>query len=214
MEMRTSSAVTALEPDPRRAASVRVHVAGRSCYTVPRDVAEAAGIVVGRELDDALHERLSRAADVEAAFRTALAALEQRPYARVDLGRRLVRRGHPPEAADAAIERVIGLGLLDDAAFARTYVEVRSGRGRGPSRLRRDLQVMGVGRVDVDAALAARWPDGVEDPDMPLALARKRAAQLGDLPRQMKRRRLLAYLARRGFTGRNATAAVASILER
>ena len=38
---------------------------------------------------------------------------------------------------------------------------------------------------------------------MPLALAAKRAAQLGDLPRPVKRRRVLAYLARRGFAGRD-----------
>jgi len=40
----------------------------------------------------------------------------------------------------------------------------------------------------------------------------KRAAQLGALPRPVKRRRLLAYLARRGFTGREAVDAVTTVL--
>ena len=47
---------------------------------------------------------------------------------------------------------------------------------------------------------------------MPQALATKRAAQLGTLPRQTKRRRLLAYLARRGFSGREVTEIVEGVL--
>jgi SOS response regulatory protein OraA/RecX len=47
---------------------------------------------------------------------------------------------------------------------------------------------------------------------MPLVLASKRAAQLGALPRQSKRRRVLAYLARRGFSGREVTEIVERVL--
>jgi SOS response regulatory protein OraA/RecX len=47
---------------------------------------------------------------------------------------------------------------------------------------------------------------------VPLALAAKRVAQLGDLPRPAKRRRVLAYLARRGFAGRDITELVTRIV--
>jgi SOS response regulatory protein OraA/RecX len=60
---------------------------------------------------------------------------------------------------------------------------------------------MGVERRIIDRALAAHQADVGESPEVPLALASKRAAQLGNIPRAAKRRRLLAYLARRGFTG-------------
>jgi hypothetical protein len=49
---------------------------------------------------------------------------------------------------------------------------------------------------------------------VPRALAAKRAAQLGALPRDVKRRRLLAYLARRGFTGTEALRAVEQAVDR
>ncbi len=205
-------AITALEPDPRRAASVRVHVAGQPCYTISREAAAEAALVVGRQIDEALHERLGRAADAEAAFRTAIGAIELRAYARADLGRRLVRRGHPREAVARALERAGALGLLDDAAFARDYVASRAARGRGPVRLQRDLQAMGVSRAEIDQAIAAHWPEGTEDLEMPVALATRRARQLGGLAPPVKRRRLLAYLARRGFTGRVAIAAVSRAL--
>jgi regulatory protein len=197
----TAPRVTALDPDPRRPEAVRVEVDGMRFGAIPRELAAREGLAVGRELDPELQERLGTAADIEAAFRTVLRSLEVRAYARSDLGRRLQRKGHRRSAVEAALTRAAELGLLDDAAFARSYIETRASRGRGPSRLTRDLLAMGVERSVIDRALAAQWPEGSDRATVPLALAQKRAAQLGTLPRNTKRRRLLAFLARRGFTG-------------
>jgi regulatory protein len=210
----TVPVLTALEPDPRRPGTLRVEVDGTRFGAVPAELARAAGLAVGRVVDAELHERLTAAADAEAAFRTLLRALERRSFARADLGRRLIRKGHPRAAVEAAIERAVGLGLLDDPAFALTYVQTRAARGRGPSRLTRDLMAMGVERSVIDRALAAEWPEGSDRSRVPLALAAKRAAQLGDLPRPVKRRRVLAYLARRGFSGRDITDMVARVVDK
>jgi regulatory protein len=204
--------LTALEPDPRRPGTLRVDLDGIRFGAVPAELARAAGLAVGCAVDEAMHQRLTAAADAEAAFRTLLRALERRSFARVDLARRLVRKGHPRDAVEAAVERAAGLGLLDDAAFAQSYVQTRSARGRGPARLTRDLLAMGVERSLIDRALAAEWPEGSDRSRVPLALAAKRAAQLGDLPRPTKRRRVLAYLARRGFAGRDITELVTRIV--
>ena len=203
--MDTTLRITALDPDPRRPDAVRLEIEGTRFGAVPRDVVSAEGLAVGRVLDSLLQERLAAAADAEAAYRTVLRALEIRSFARADLGRRLLRKGHPRPAVDAALERASRLGLLDDGAYALTYVQTRSARGRGPARLVRDLLSMGVERSLIDRAIAAEWPEGKDRSSVPLALAKKRAAQLGTLPRQTKRRRLVAYLARRGFTGREVT---------
>jgi len=208
----TLPVLTALEPDPRRPGTLRVDLDGVRFGAVPAELADAAGLAVGRVVDDTMHERLTAAADAEAAFRTLLRALERRSFARVDLGRRLVRKGHPRPAVEAAVERAFGLGLLDDAAFALSYVQTRSIRGRGPARLTRDLLAMGVDRRLIDRALAAEWPDDSDRTRVPLALATKRAAQLGDLPRPVKRRRVLAFLARRGFAGREISELVTRIV--
>jgi regulatory protein len=204
--------LTALEPDPRRPGTLRVEVDGVRFGAVPETLAQAAGLAVGRPVDAELQERLAAAADAEAAFRTLLRALERRSFARVDLGRRLIRKGHPRAAVDAALERAAGLGLLDDTEFARNYVQTRAARGRGPARLTRDLMAMGVERGHIDGALAAEWPEGSDRSNIPSALAAKRAAQLGDLPRHVRRRRVLAYLARRGFSGREVSEMVGKLL--
>ena len=203
--MNAGARITALDLDPRRPDAVRIEIDGMRFGAVPRQVVSAENLRVGGELDGQLQERLSAAADAEAAFRTALRALEARSFARADLARRLQRKGHPRAAVEVALERIAQLGLLDDAAFAQSYVETRAARGRGPARLVRDLMAMGVERGVIDRAVAGHWPDGSDRSSIPLALAEKRAAQLGALPRQTKRRRLIAYLARRGFTGRDIT---------
>jgi regulatory protein len=193
--------ITAIAPDPRRAGAVRIEVDRAPFAAVPQDLVAAERLAPGRELDDGLRGRIGLEAEIEGAFRTVLRALERRSFARADLGRRLRRKGHAPEAVDGALERAAEMRLLDDGAFAVNYVETRSGRGRGPLRLTRDLLAMGVDRRLIDRALAAHAADGVDRAGLPLSLATKRAAQLGDLPREVKRRRVLAYLARRGFAG-------------
>jgi regulatory protein len=207
-----TSRITGLGPDARRAGAVRVEVDGAALCVVAREDAVALGLAPGAVVDDLLSERLNVAADTEGAFRTALRALERRSFARVDLGRRLVHKGHPAPAVETALDRLAEKGLLDDAAFAVSYAEVRSTRGRGPARVRRDLGAMGVERDAIDLAMAVVWPPEVDNGARALELARSRAGRLAKLPRVAQRRRLLAFLARRGYTGDIAHKAVAQLV--
>ena len=210
--MAMTSTITAVDPDPRRPGAVRLEIDGDRFGVVLRELVGAEGLTVGRVVDAELRQRLGAAADLEAAYCTVLRCLELRSYARSDLGRRLLRKGHPRQAVETALARATDLGLLDDAAYALGYVHTRAARGRGPARLTRDLLAMGVQRSLIDHAVAAEWPEGSDRSSVPLGLATKRAAQLGALPRQTKRRRVLAYLARRGFSGREVSEMVERVV--
>lgn len=204
--------ITSVEPDPRGVGALRVHVNGRSFCTIPATFVQAVALRPGMTLDQPLRDRLGQAADAQAAYRFILAALGRRSFARRDLECRLVHRAHPREAARAAIDRATAAGLLDDREFALSYAQVKSARGRGPARLLRDLFAMGVDRGIAEEAIAVAWAGEDREAEATLALARKRATQLGAIPRPAKRRRLLAYLARRGFTGREVRAVVSRVL--
>ncbi len=204
--------ITGLEPDPRRPGALRVALDGRVWGAVPLEAAERLRLAAGARLDEPALAALGAAADEEAAFRAALRHLERRGFATRDLARRLGRRGHGPDAVGAATRRLHALGLLDDAAFARQFVESRAARGRGPARLRRDLLALGVADGVADAAIAAHWPDGADLAGATRRLVERRARQLGTMPRPVLRRRLLAYLARRGYTGREVGRIVAEVL--
>lgn len=204
--------VTAVDADPRRPGAVRIGLDGRAWGAVALEAVERLGLAEGARLDAPVLAELEVAADEEAALRAALRHLGRRGFATADLARRLERKGHARAAVASAVARLQELGLLDDAAFARHFVESRSARGRGPSRLRRDLLALGVPDRHIDGALAAQWPGGADLAHLVRPLAERRARQLGALPRPVLRRRVLAYLARRGYSGSEVGKVVADVV--
>jgi regulatory protein len=168
--------------------------------SLPSESLAGLDLVVGREIGPLVLERLQELADLEAAHRAALRALARRAHARHDLRRRLLQKQHPPAAVDGALDRVSAAGLLDDTRFALDYAAAKARHGRGPARLVRDLQSQGVDRrVAEDAVRRSLAAEGVDPADAVRALAEKRARQLAGLPSAVRKRRLSAFLARRGF---------------
>jgi SOS response regulatory protein OraA/RecX len=100
-------------------------------------------------------------------------------------------------------------GLLDDAEYARHFARVRLSRGHGPPRILTDLLSHGVERRLAERAIDEVVDrEGFDSMEQARLLAERRLAQLGDLPSKKLQRRLLAYLARRGFRGWEVTEVV------
>ena len=85
--MTDTEVITSVEQDPRGSGAVRVAVNHRSFCTIPLDAARELSVRPGLVLDDQLRARLSSAADAQAAYRSVLAALGRRAFARRDLER-------------------------------------------------------------------------------------------------------------------------------
>lgn len=204
--------LTRLAPDPLQPEYRLVDVDRGRFASLPADALDPMGLVVGTELTADLIDRLRALADIEAASRAAYRAVARRAHAVQDLRRRLLQRQHPPFAVDAAIDRLVARGLLDDSRFSRERALILVQRGRGPARIVHDLQSQGVARTTAEVAVrealaAEEWDAGTAV----RAVAEKRAAQLGALPAQERRRRLLAFLRRRGFSGAETHAVVAEL---
>ncbi len=180
---------------------MRLVAAGRTFLSVPAEAVAAERIEPGSTLAPEQIGRLERAADLEAAYRTAVRLLERRPFAQRDLGRRLAMKGHDPDSVRVALDRAERAGYLDDARFAATYVQSRSVRGRGPARLRRELLVMGVARTVVEEALTRDGGSPEVQQRRIEQLIAKRLPQLRSRGITNVRRNLMAFLARRGFAG-------------
>jgi len=204
--------LTGLAPDPHRPDYRLVEVdRGRFASLPATDLADLE-LRIGAEIPAAVFERLQELADLEGAHRAGLRALARRAHARFDLRRRLLQKQHPPAAVDGALDRLAGLGLLDDARFARDYASAKAARGRGPARLIRDLLSQGVARrVAEEAVRAALADDGVDPESVVRAVAEKRAKQLAGLSPAIRKRRLWAFLARRGFQGPEVRAIVEAL---
>ena len=158
-----------------------------------------------RELPAAKRERLAKVDDSQVVLDAALRFLETRQRSVAEVRRRLTGAGYQAELVEGAIGRLLSLEILDDEAFTAAWVESRDrARPRGERALRRELQVKGIDREIVDAAMETRRPDpgGEADPDVGAAerLLLRHASQLARVadPRA-RRQRAYALLARNGF---------------
>jgi len=201
--------LTGLAPDPRRPDYRLVEVDRGRFASLPAESLAGLGLVIGRDIAPPVLDRLQELADLEAAHRAALRAVARRGHARYDLRRRLLQKQHPPAAVDAALARLEAAGLLDDARFAADFAVAKARRGRGPARLVRDLQSQGVDRRVAETAVRTSLAaEGIDPADAVRALAERRARQLAGLPPIVRKRRLTAFLVRRGFGGAEIRAVV------
>jgi len=147
----------------------------------------------------------------------ALRFLEARQRSTAEVRRRLTFAGYRPELVDGAVARLVELGMLDDEAFARAWIESRDrARPRGERALRRELASKGIDREIADETLTART---TETPDADMEAARRllarRARSLDRIAdARARRERAYALLARNGFDSEVATAVIAEVLDR
>ena len=137
----------------------------------------------------------------------ALRFLESRARSTAEVRQRLVTHGYRPDLVENCLSRLTELGMLDDEAFARAWVESRDrARPRGERALRAELHQKGVERAIVDAVLEDR-ADTSDDPSGPgvdedaarrLLIKNARALERIADPRA-RRQRAHALLARNGF---------------
>lgn len=127
----------------------------------------------------------------------ALYWLKFRARAAKEMADRLAEKGFPPPVVERTVARLKELKLLDDAALARGMADGRRRAGRGDHRVRRELLRRGLGKDDVEAALATPTVEPVEE-RMRRFLDKKRAS-LARLHPATARRRAFGALARQGF---------------
>jgi regulatory protein len=155
-------------------------------------------------------ERRAAVDDPAVVLEAAMRFLEARSRSVSEVRRRLSSAGYRGDLVDGAISRLTDLGILDDEAFARAWVESRDrARPRGERALRDELRLKGVDRSLVDQVLGdrrelrvANEADDGASPDL-LAARRliernARALERIDDPRK-RRERAYALLARNGF---------------
>jgi regulatory protein len=133
-----------------------------------------------------------------AALEICLRLLTAAPRTRAQLDQALRRRGMTQSAADAALDRLAGAGLIDDAAFARAWVDTRH-RGRGLARraLTAELRQRGVDEGDVRAAVADLGPE--QEAASARRLVEAKLAATRGRPLATRMRRLTGLLARKGY---------------
>jgi regulatory protein len=157
---------------------------------------EAARLKVGQTLSDADISQLQERDEVERAYERALNFLSYRPRSEAEVRRNLHKKKVSEEIIEVVIERLTRTRLLDDREFARYWVENRlQFKPRGTRALRQELWQKGV-----PDAITSEVLENLDEEAAARTVAETGARRLTRLEPQDFRRRLQAYMARRGFS--------------
>jgi regulatory protein len=148
----------------------------------------------------------------EAARQICLRLLTAGPRTRAQLAAALRRRRVPDEIAKSVLGRFAEVGLIDDAAFARAWVETRHhGRGLARRALSAELRQRGVAAEEVRAAVGTLGPQDEIATARRLVARRLPATRGRPLPARV--RHLVGVLARKGYPAGLAYQVVREALE-
>ena len=147
-----SGTITKLEIQKRNKERVNVYLDEQFSFGVMLSV--ALELKKGQVLSDADIEQLKQQDNRHKAYQRALNYLSFRARSRVEIERYLRDKKYDPDVIAATIERLDEAGLVDDTAFAESWVENRERlKPKGARALRYELQQKGLSETAIDAAL-------------------------------------------------------------
>jgi regulatory protein len=206
--------VTGIVASPRREGRFDLLVEGKDRGVVSLPMIEQLGLRIGLDLPEARLAEVDEAIATLATYDRALNILAANPRSRRDLRRRLLQKGEPEARVDAALARLADAGLVNDDAFARQFTRSRVlGRGASKRRVRDELFKRGVTGETASEAIAEVFEDEqVDESALVETAARKKLRTLSKLDAPTQRRRLYAFLARRGYDGADIRTAMGRVL--
>jgi regulatory protein len=143
---------------------------------------------------------------LDKALAAAYRYLNQREHTQADVRAHLARAGADPKHVEQAIATLVEQGYLDDARFARLFVQdKRELEEWGSDRIRQALLVRGIDPELVEDAVAER--EAGDEKERALALLRRRFPSLSGERRE--RERALGVLIRKGYDADLALDAIA-----
>lgn len=207
--------VTSIVPSPRKPGRFDIEIDGMPTATLSIDAIERFGLGIGAVIDDRTAVAIQRELAILQTYDRALNMLAARGRASAELRRLLVRKGEPADAVDIAIERLVSVGFLDDAAFARQFARSKGvSGGLSRRRLQQELGRRGVSRETGSEAIETVFTEeGIDEEAAIERVARKKLRSLSSLDDATKRRRLYSFLARRGYDSDDIGRVIRGLLE-
>jgi regulatory protein len=190
------SKITGLRAKKGRKKQVSVFLDGQLAFNLLAEVVLKEGLRVDQELSASRQEALAGLDRYQRCLNTAIRYIGYRPRSETEVKQRLKKHGFPDDVAEKAIARLKEQGLVDDIAFARFWKDNResfSPRSRRQTKM--ELTRRGLGSDVIEPVIKE-----IDESDSAYRAALGRARRLPLADYQAFRRRLGAYLGRRGFS--------------
>lgn len=157
-------------------------------------------------------ESIVQADERQQAYSAALNALSHKPRTRFELKSRLLTKGWGETVIGEVLDGLEREGWINDNDYAQRWAEQRiRSRGKGKLLVRQELSQKGIAKPVIEAALGEVGEE--EELHSALLLAEKRWSRTTGESVD-KKRKIAAFLMRRGFSGTIASKAVRKITER
>lgn len=225
--MPTISAVTPSTRRAQRQAATReatgeslssrysIAVDGATLGDLSLDAIERLDLHVGAEVSDRVIAEITRETQALRTYDRAVTLLAAHARASKELERLLVKKGEPAALAKAAVARLAEQGFLDDASFARQFARTKLAGGLSRRRMQAELARRGIARDVADTAIdEVVLDDDVNEAEACDRVATRKMRSLRDLAPDVQRRRLYAFLARRGYEPDDVRAVVDRLVGR
>ena len=191
-----SGTMTRLQFQQKTADRVNVYLDGQFAFGLP--ALDAARLRVGQHLTDADIDTLHGVDQTQKAYDRAVRFLSYRPRSIAEVRRYLAQEIDDEATVETVLGKLIEQGYLNDAEFARFWVENRTQfRPKGPRALRQELRQRGLDNAEIDGALAQ--VDAAESAYVAAHGRATRFAALATGDPAAFRRKLGDFLARRGY---------------
>ncbi len=185
--------ITSLKLQKNDKDRVSVYLDGEYAFSVSRLAASA--LKKGQELEAAEIAQLQEEGAAHLAYQRAVRYLGFRPRSRAEIESYLRDKGASAEVIGEVVERLVNRGYLDDAEFARFWVEDRTRfRPRGRRALRYELQQKGLAREDIEASL-----EGLAEEKAAWDAVSTKLERWQGLDEREFQQKVMAFLSRRGF---------------
>ena len=190
--------ITDLRLEEEESSSCTIYMNGRPVATVDVEFTVKLGLRIGLEIEEVVIRKLIAADEVVRARDFALGLLLDQIYTKPQMIDALEKHGFCKHVVVETIENLEQLGNIRDEKYARNWVKNRR-RARPTSRtvMRRELTGHGVDNSTADRVLAEI--DDADETALALKLAAKQASRYRVLSPHVAKRRLHAFLSRRGF---------------
>ena len=176
----------------------RVTVSESDEFLVPVSLMRERPLTEGHPIDVEEYDNWLMVRQYRFALDRAVGYLAARACSQKEIQDKLLRAGYRPSTVEMVIYKLQRENLLDDADFARQWVESRAHHKLGRSRIAQELRRKGISHEEAEDALSA-----IDDDDQlagAIVLAEKAASRIK--PGEDKRKafnRIAAMLARRGY---------------
>ncbi len=186
--------ITALIVQKRNPDRVNVFMDGSFSFSVSRLV--GAWLKVGQPISQQKLKELLSADEMEKAFQSAVHFLSFRSRSENEIRLNLKKKEFSPLAIGETINKLKDAGLVDDAEFARQWVETRvHSKPRSRWLMEYELRQKKV----LDDQISQAFEIIPDDSTLALQAARKKMHQFSHLEKDAFRKKITSFLMRRGF---------------